>query len=198
MSKRKVLTIIEYIVLSLLVISIVPVNMFVFQMPKWVTIIVCIILLSAYFRMIFSVAKKKKGRIVVSIFFVLTIGFSIYGSFFNPYWNSWNFKKNPKAIEIALDNKISSKKAMADLEEAISYLKSVHPLCENGLPEKTEVKYKNAKSFIKNSKTVSLADLDRKIENIYSTLADSNTSVRFSSEDIHYLKQMKKIKEKAG
>ena len=198
MSKRKVLTIIEYIVLSLLVISIVPVNMFVFQMPKWVTIIACIILLSAYFRMIFSVAKKKKGRIVVSIFFVLTIGFSIYGSFFNPYWNSWNFKKNPKAIEIALDNKISSKKAMADLEEAISYLKSVHPLCENGLPEKTEVKYKNAKSFIKNSKTVSLADLDRKIENIYSTLADSNTSVRFSSEDIHYLKQMKKLKEKAG
>lgn len=198
MSKKQIGTIIEYIFLSLLAIAIVPINMFCFSMPKWVTIVLCIILLSAYFRMIFSVAKKKRGRIIVSIFFVLTIACSIYGNFFNPYWNSLNFKKKPVNTKITLDSKISSKKALADLEEAISALKKAHPLCKDGLPDDAKIKYENAKSFIKNSKTVSVADLYRKIENIYSTLRDSNTNIRFSSKDIHYLKEMKKLTESGG
>ena len=195
MSKKQIWTIIEYIFLTLLTIAIIPIDIFVISMPKWVTIVMAVILLSAYFRMIFSVAKKKKGRIVVTAFFVLTIALSIYGNFFNPYWNSLNFKKKPTSNKFTLDSKISSKKALSDLENAVSYLKKVHPLCKDGLPEDTETKYKNAKSFIKNSKTVTVVDLYRKIENIYHTLGDSNTNIKFSNGNTHYLKQMKKFKE---
>lgn len=195
MSKKQICTIIEYVFLTLLTIAIIPIDIFFFSMPKWVTFVMAVILLSAYFRMIFSVAKKKKGRVVVTTFFLLTIALSIYGNFFNPYWNSLNFKKKPMSNKFTLDSKISSKKAISDLESAVSYLKKVHPLCKDGLPEDTNIKYKNAKSFIKNSKTVSVVDLYRKIENIYHSLGDSNTNVKFSNGDLHYLKQMKKLKE---
>ena len=196
MSKKGIFTIIEYVFLTIVAISIVPVNVYLFSMPKWVTIVICIILSSAYLRMMFAVAKKKKSKAVVSVFFVITLAFTIAGNYFNPYWNSHNFKK--KAVvpkDITMDTKLDKKKALADLEEFIGYVKKVHPACMSGLPENVDIKYQNTKNFINNSKTVTIADLYRKIEAICYELRDVNTYVRYESDDIHYLKDMKKIME---
>jgi len=196
MSKKGIFTIIEYVFLSIVAISIVPVNVYLFSMPKWVTIVICLIFSSAYLRMMFAVAKKKRSKAIVSTFYVATLVFTIAGNYFNPYWNSRNFKKKVvPSKNITMDTKLDKKKALADLEEFIGYVKKVHPACMSGLPENVDIKYQNTKNFIDNSKTVTIADLYRKIESICYELRDANTYVRYESDDIHYLKDMKKIIE---
>lgn len=78
--------------------------------------------------------------------------------------------------------------AKADLDQAMKYLKNDHPLFIHGLTVDVQDLYDQALSHLQEGESISINDLSREIEMIFSSLGDGHTHVGANYPEYHYLK----------
>jgi C-terminal processing protease CtpA/Prc len=143
-------------------------------MPEFVSIITSILVIAVVVRYFIKSGKKVLSKIVLSILAAVSIAFSLFGSYCNPYWNSLMFKDYEPT---KADNQIlSDAQAKADLVYALQYLKKDHPLFIRGLSEETRQVYDKVVSGFNNVDTVTVNSLQKAIQDIVSMLGDEHTS----------------------
>ena len=171
MKKRGII----YCVLSaLLGVAIVPVNLFLLNMPEFVSIIASALNIAALVWYFIKCGGKALSKTILSILAAVSVVFALFGSFCNPYWNSLMFKDYKPTR--AGDQILSHAQAKADLDCAMHYLDKDHPLFIDGLSEEICQAYERAVSGLSNADTVTVNALQQVIQGIISPMGDEHTS----------------------
>lgn len=165
------------------------------QIPNFATIAMCVILLVSFIFCLKTAVKKRAGKIGLTIFTLFAALFTLFGNYCNPYWNSISFKRNVNYDSKAGDTILTQKEAKEDLHYAMYYLKKVHPALKNGMPDEIETQYKKISEELEQVDEVSVYELSRKIESIFSLLQDAHTMVWAGETEPHYLKDMDALKQ---
>ena len=158
----------------LLGIAMVPVNLFLFNMPEFVSIIASALAIAAVVWYFIKCGGKALSKTLLSILAVVSVIFALFGSYCNPYWNSLMFRDYEPTRDG--DQILSYAQAKADLDYAMRYLEKDHPLFIDGLSEETRQAYDRAVSELGNANTVTVNSLQYAIQGIISPLGDEHTS----------------------
>lgn len=184
----KKLLLILTIIINILLISLIPLNLYVLNIniKEYISIIIegIIIILN-----ILIIILNKKINIPILIISVLAILFGLFGTYCNPYWNSISFK-NKSFYSKNYDTVITKKEAKEDLEYAMKYLKKLHPKLLKETPDYIQEQYDMVKNNIETKETITVNYLSKEIESIFSKLNDGHTIVMGYYNDYHTLKEM--------
>ena len=184
----KKLLLILTIMINILLISLIPLNLYVLNIniPEYISIIIeiIIIILNA---LILIINKKVYKTILITS--IISILFGLFGTYCNPYWNSISFK-NKSFYSKNYDTVITKKEAKEDLEYAMKYLKKLHPKLLKETPDYIQEQYDMVKNNIETKETITVNYLSKEIESIFSKLNDGHTIVMGYYNDYHTLKEM--------
>ena len=184
----KKLLLILTIIINILLISLIPLNLYVLNIniKEYISIIIegIIIILN-----ILIIILNKKINIPILIISVLAILFGLFGTYCNPYWNSISFK-NKSFYSKNYDTVITKKEALEDLDYAMKYLKKLHPKLLKNMPTEIQEQYDIVKNDLKNNDTITVNYLSKQIESVFSKLNDAHTIVVGYYNDYHTLKDM--------
>ena len=158
----------------LLGIAVVPVNLFLLNMPEFVSIIASALVIAALVWYFIKCGGKALSKIILSILAAVSVVFALFGSYCNPYWNSLLFKEYEPTR--AGGQILSYAQAKADLDYAMRYLQKDHPLFINGLSEETRQAYDRAVSALSNADAITVNALQQAIQGLLSPLGDAHTS----------------------
>lgn len=190
---KKCIFFINLIVL-LLAISIIPLDLFLINIPKWVSLISILVIVGLII-FIWYKSDKLVFKIVLSVIdclFLLTI---FIGTYCNPYWNSVNFKNNTDYQCKDYKTVLTLKEAKQDLDYAMNYLNSVHPAFIKESPDNIESLYSQAIKNLENNDNITINDVCKEIEQIFSSLGDGHTAIHTNYPEYHYLKYKDKCEE---
>ncbi|NLM76009.1 MAG: hypothetical protein GX187_07945 [Clostridiaceae bacterium] len=165
------------ILIDIAAVGLIPLNSLYLHMPEFVTIFAAIIALVAAVIFIIKSRSRKVAKAIVAVLAVLASTVAILGSYCNPYWNSINFRSHVDYNSRAYDFRLSSNEAMEDLNYAMKYLKKLHPALYNGTPEDINQQYEIIKNRIEEYNDLSVNDLAREIQSVFSILKDGHTYV---------------------
>lgn len=188
MNKRKIiLLIILDVICALLAIGIIALDLFVVSVPKWmslVTMFVTIFFVIAMWR----IGKRRWGKVVFTILNLLVLFVVFVGTYCNPYRNGMFFYQNKNYECREFTSELTYEEAKADLDEAMRHLENVHPVFLHGLTPQVKELYEQAEKHLQEKENISVNELCREIETIFSSLQDGHTFVRAVYPEEHYLK----------
>lgn len=179
------------IIMNLLALALIPANLYLITMPEWISLIFDI--LAAGSLVVFFLKGKGKwlSKSILSILLILTIGISLFGTYCNPYWNSYNFRSFPYSE--SYDTVLTYEQAKADLDYCLYYVKKDHPLFMNGVPAEVRQRYEKAIEELQQAEQIDVTLVWQKCQNILSVLGDGHTCSYPNSYygNEHYLKYIK-------
>ena len=185
--KKKIL-LFSIILIDIISVGIIPLNLFVINMPEYISIIISVGILLLNIMLWFAGKQRKAVKAVLSLVSLVTALFSLFGTYCNPYWNSLFYRTN-YTITVKDDSMILSQdKALADLDYAMKYLRKLHPALYSGIPEDIQNQYERSKQNLINCEQIDICTLIREIESIFSLLHDAHTHVVAVYNEQHYLK----------
>lgn len=171
------------------VLGIVPLNLFLISMSDIVIYLAVAAVITGLIAFILRANSRRLGKIVISVLSILVIAaFVMCGYVCNPYWNSTFRHSDPVPASLAYDEVMTSKEAMEDLEYAVKYLKKLHPACYGGLPADIEQRYSEVKAKISSCDGITVNELSRDIESIFSLLHDAHTCTSINDINDRYIK----------
>lgn len=190
---------IKYLLLCILVdimaIGLIPLNLFCLSMPEFMSMVLAVCAVAATVLYFLKGNSAKKAKVPVCILTILAVTVSILGGYCLPYWNSIMFRGNVDYYSRPYDEILSSDEAQEDLEYAMKYLRKLHPALLREIPESISLQYENVRAELDQCGSISVNELARKIESIFSILEDGHTYVRGNYEDrriMKYYRQWKK------
>lgn len=177
--------------LAVLIIALIPINIFCVNFPEWVTVLLSVILcggLVAYF-VIFK--TKLITKIIFPIVFVtVAVVCSLFPYAF-PYWNSYLFKGYDGVI-LNYDEVISYKAAEKDLNELQYYLGKTHPKFKNGLSEEVKSAFDSVLKRLKTADRITVNGFRREIQTVLHLIGDAHTTTYNNYPHDRYLKVIPK------
>lgn len=158
------------------------------QMPEWIMLLVS---LGAIFLAVLFY-RKGKGKIFSKIFVALltalTLCISLFGGYCLPYWNNVIFRQDLAYDTRGFFETLTKKEALQDLDYAMKYLKKLHPMFYDGLTPEVTAQYEAVKGTLRSREEITVGELSRLIESIFSLQKDGHTVVRGVYRDDRYLK----------
>lgn len=184
---KKLLVIIT-VLFDLLAIGIIPLNLYCFQMPEFISIILGAVIIILNVFVWIKIKKKTAGKVVLSLLSVVFVLLSLFGTFCNPYWNSITKRNNASLYSKAYDYVLTYDEAAEDFEYAMKYLNKLHPALYDGMTSEIEAQYEVVKENLKKYEQITVCDLSREIESIFARIGDGHTYVMGYYEEPHILK----------
>ncbi len=183
----KKLTII-LILINIIGIAIIPLNLYLIHMPECISVIIalCIILLNIYLWL--KANGKKVSKVLLSVFSILVILVSLFGTYCNPYWNSLSLRKHADTYVKDDTMILTSAEALKDLNYAMKYLQKLHPALYRRIPADVEKQYELVKKNIEDCESIDICTLSQQIESVFSTLGDAHTFAYARYHNFHFLK----------
>lgn len=132
--------------------------------------------------------KRLWGKVIFSVINILVLIVVFVGTYCNPYRNSISMYANPDYYCKQYDTELTYEEAKADLDEAMQYLKNVHPMFIHGLTDDVQGLYQEALAHLQEEESISINDLCKEIEIIFSSLGDGHTHAGANYSDCYYLK----------
>lgn len=159
-------------------------------MPEFVCAIAAFMVIASVV-WFFMNSRGTLSKISVSFFALLAVVISILGSYCNPYWNSISYLTNADYDSKPYHHRLSTAEAMEDLEYAMKYLRKTHPALYHGVPENIGRQYEDVKTRIRLISGISVNELSREIESVFSILKDGHTAVRgiYENRILKYYRQ---------
>lgn len=142
-------------------------------------------------------SKLKRFFIVIGVFAaVLLLLFLIYQLAFNPYRGTTDKYVEP----LALDDELTEKQVLKDMDYTIKMLRSRHPAWlekDNAKVQAVESEYKNQRKQVLNDETDSYTTLDewRIISKITNKLNDGHTGCLYKSDNNRYIEDVTQVEE---
>lgn len=181
------------ILTNIIAIGMIFLNLFLFHTREWVTLLFAGLAIAAFLLFAIKGNGKKRSKILLGAFMVFTVFITLFGTFCNPYWNSVNFQSWNNTM--AFDSQLSYSEAEKDLEFAMHYLKKVHPLFLDGVPEDVSIEYNKALEDLQKAEYIDVTLLNRKLQNILSVLKDAHTCSYAVYGTEHYMKYIQQCKD---
>ena len=183
---KKVIVIAD-VIMSLLAVGIIYADLRFFAIPKWVGLLSMVVLLAL---IVWEWIKEKRlwGKVLFTVINIVVLFVVFVGTYCNPYRNSIWFYANPDYACQEYGTELTYDEAKADLDQAMKYLKNDHPLFIHGLTADVQDLYDQALSHLQEGESISINDLSREIEMIFSSLGDGHTHVGANYPEYHYLK----------
>lgn len=176
------------ILLDIAAIALIPINLFLFSIPEYVGIVFTLLVIVAAILFILKSNSRKLLKVMVCTCSVIAVALSMLGSCCLPYWNSIMFRINADYHSKPFDYEISADEAKEDLEYAMKYLKKLHPALYGDIPDDISMQYANVKEELEQCDSISVNELRRKIESIFSILGDGHTYIQGNYEDRRIMK----------
>lgn len=183
---KKVIVIAD-VIMSLLAVGIIYADLRFFAIPKWIGLLSMVVLLAL---IVWEWIKEKRlwGKVLFTVINIVVLFVVFVGTYCNPYRNSIWFYANPDYACQEYGTELTYDEAKADLDQAMKYLKNDHPLFIHGLTADVQDLYDQALSHLQEGESISINDLSREIEMIFSSLGDGHTHVGANYPEYHYLK----------
>lgn len=183
----KKIIVISDIIISLLAVGIIYVDLHFLAIPQWISLISMLILLAI---VVWEWIKGKRllGKVFFSVINIVVLLIVFAETYCNPYRNSISKYANPNYYCEEYGTMLTYSEAKADLDQAMKYLKDVHPMFIHGLTADVQELYDQALSNLKENESISINDLSKEIEIIFSSLGDGHTHVGANYPEYHYLK----------
>lgn len=181
------------ILTNIIAISMIFLNLFLFHTREWVTLLFAGLTIAAFLLFVVKGNGKKRSKILLGAFMVFTVFLTLFGTFCNPYWNSVTFQSWNDTM--AFDSQLSYSEAEKDLEFAMHYLKKVHPLFLDGVPEEVSTEYNKVLEDLQKAEHIDVTLLNQKLQNILSVLEDAHTHSHAAYETEHYMKYIQQSKD---
>lgn len=185
----KKIIVVSDIIISLLAVGVIFIDLHFMVIPKWISLISMIVLL-VFIGIEWIKGKRLWGKVVFSIINIFALVIVFVGTYCNPYRNSISFYLNPDYYCEDYSTELAYDEAKADLDEAMRYLKNVHPIFIHGLTPDVQELYNQALSHLQENESISINDLCKEIEIIFSSLGDGHTHIGANYSDYHYLKNI--------
>lgn len=175
------------ILLSLLAAGIIFIDLFFIAIPKWLSLVSLLALLGL---IVLEWMKGKRiwGKCLFSILNTFVIIFVFVGTYCNPYRNSITMYINKNYYCKEYGTELTYKEAKSDLDEAMRNLRNVHPMFIHGFTPEVQKLYSQALNNLQKMESISINDLSKEIEIIFSSLGDGHTHIDANYSDYHYLK----------
>lgn len=183
----KKIIVISDIIMSFLAVGMIYIDVCFFAIPKWISLVSMLVLL-ALITLEWIKGKHLWGKIIFSVINLVVLIVVFVGTYCNPYRNSISMYGNPDYYCAKYGTELTYDEAKADLDEALRYLKNVHPMFVHGLTDDIQELYHQALSHLQEAESISINDLNREIEMIFSSLGDGHTHVAANYSEYHYLK----------
>lgn len=176
------------ILMNLLALALIPANLYLFAMPEWITLLFDILAAGSLAVFFWKGRGKWLSKSILSIFLVLAIGISLFGTYCNPYWNSYNFRGF--SYSEAYDTVLTYEEAREDLDACLHYLKKDHPRFIQGVPTEVQYRYEQAIEELQGAERIDVTLVWQNCQSILSVLEDGHTCSYPNSnyKDEHYLK----------
>lgn len=174
------------VVLPLLAIAVIPLNLLVLEMPEWISIVFVCLIIGANIFLWTKLHKKYVRKIILSLFGVIAVVVSWFGTYCNPYWNSISFRNVDEYTDY--DAVLTYRQAKKDLDYAFHYLEKLHPACYHGTPAELEAQYALAVEHLQSADSIDVAMLAGEIEGILSLLHDAHTGIGKNYANPRYMK----------
>ena len=183
---KKVIVIAD-VIMSLLAVGIIYADLRFFAIPKWIGLLSMVVLLAL---IVWEWIKEKRlwGKVLFTVINIVVLFVVFVGTYCNPYRNSIWFYANPDYACQEYGTELTYDEAKADLDQAMKYLKNDHPLFIHGLTADVQDLYEQALAHLQEKENISINDLSREIEMIFSSLGDGHTHVGANYPEYHYLK----------
>lgn len=175
------------LIMNLLALVLIPVNLFLFAMPEWISLLLDGLAAGALILFFLRGGGKWLSKSVLSLLLILTIGISLFGTYCNPYWNSRNFRTFPYSK--SYDAKLTYEQAKEDLDTCLRYLKKDHPLFIKEIPAEIQQAYEDAIEELQQTEDIDVMLVWQKCQNILSVLGEGHTCAYPNShyQNQHYL-----------
>lgn len=166
----------------------IPLNLYLIHMPECVSIVISafIILLNAILWL--KDKTNRAAKAFLSFLSIVAILVSLFGAYCNPYWNSLALRGNANTLVKADDMVLTRAEALTDLDDAVKYLRKLHPALYRGMTEDIENQYQLARQTIENCEKIDICTLSQEIEAVFALLNDAHTHADAWYNDYHYLK----------
>ncbi len=196
MKKFVILTLIFDILAALTI----PADFFYFNVPPFVAIGFAVCALVFNFLLLFMVKtnSRKWPKVLTTIITVIFAGSAIFMAALFPYWNSVVFKTHVNNISLEHDYELTKKQALEDLDYAYHYVNKLHPAMLNKKGEEYKAvkdAYAAQAAVIKANEKITVNELNRCIERMFSVLHDAHTYARANYAEPLYYKEIKKIND---
>lgn len=179
--------VISDIIIAITAIALIVIDLCLVSVPKWIGLI-SMIVLAALVSLAWKMGKRLWGKILFSIVNVLVLFMVFVGTYCNPYRNSISMRANPNYSCREYGTVLTYREAKADLDEAMRHLEDTHPMFIHGLTDEVKERYHLALTHLGEDDSISINDLCREIEMIFSVLGDGHTYVGAYYPESHYLK----------
>jgi hypothetical protein len=131
---------------------------------------------------------------ILTAFTLLSVSFTLFGVYCNPYWNSYSFKDYDYTEDIT--HQLTYNQAKEDLEYMMKYLSKDHPLFLHSRPTNIQEAYDNTLKELKAAKHITVNELNQQAQSIVSLLGDAHTTTYPNYEQLHYLKYKQEMRDK--
>ena len=193
--KNRVL-LVALLLIGICAIMTVPASMCWIQVPDVLTVVLSVLIIVLLICSLLTKAVNSiLGKVLVITFSTFAILISVMGQYCNPYWNSINYKTHVSFSSRPLDALITKEEAIEDLEYAMHYLNKLHPMFYKEQPEEVMTRYQEVLTELDNVETVSVCELNRKIQYIFSVMGDGHTYAKAVVEEPHYMKDIYKFNQ---
>lgn len=167
--------------------AVIPIDLFTIDCPVWLPAALSLASILLLILVFVQFKTKLITKIILPVLIVVLAAVSSLFPFCVPYWNSVFFKSyNGKILNY--DEVISFEQAKGDLDEAMGYVKKVHPMFKDGLTPEIEEKYERAVADLKEMETITVNDLRREIQLILHDMYDAHTTTFARYPDDRYVK----------
>lgn len=158
------------------------------NMPELLGVLSVLLVIVATVLFFVKGQSGKIAKVLACIFAVFSMIISILGTYCNPYWNGIMFRTNTNYYSREYNYELSSAEAVEDLEYAMKYLKKLHPELYKEVPETISSQCESVKAKLEERNSITVNELAKEIESIFSILRDGHTYVRGNYEDRRLMK----------
>lgn len=158
------------------------------NMPELLGVLSVLLVIVATVLFFVKGQSGKIAKVLACIFAVFSMLISILGTYCNPYWNGIMFRTNTNYYSREYNYELSSAEAVEDLEYAMKYLKKLHPELYKEVPETISSQFESVKAKLEERNSITVNELAKEIESIFSILRDGHTYVRGNYEDRRLMK----------
>ena len=183
------------VLLVIIAIAVIPLNLFLLQMPEWTAIIISCGILAAAVVMWIKLQGKMAGKLIISFFCILGIALSLFGSYCNPYWNSIAFYFNADWYCEEYDSELTYAQAKADLDYVMECLEKVHPAFYEEIPAEIQKRYDDAVFVFEHADKITVNKVAQEIQSVCFLLGDAHTDIIMNYTDERYMKYIYEHKE---
>ncbi len=163
------------------------------NLSEWTVFLAILLMIVSIILFFVKGGGKMLSKLLLTLCALLCGVCAVFSSYCNPYWN--NVSRIGFAPTAEYDAELTYEEALADLEYAMHYLKKLHPLFMDGVPQEVQLRYDSVVSKLQSTEQITVTMLEQELAYLVSGMGDAHTYFAQNSANLHYLRLLPQWQE---